>query len=412
MPATPSSDPATLRRSLRRTASWFLHSGIMLPADGSWGVAERVLLTDANEALDSIYQGFPAWTPHKGHCILESRRADCNFETALLFLLLSEVFHDRAYYDVAHNILRFLYHRSALLKRFDDEQDKAHPASVWNWSHQCWKPAIYFDDNSWCCALQLLIGKRWPEFDAEFHMTGWALRLADLLAAALPAYLRRDLGDKEAAPAAEWLGNTLQPHFGALACMALARACRETPKAEWRDAAELYLRYLLGTGEDFAASEYAYALIGASHCLAAFGDDTSRDVLALYRDRLLAKMDPETGNLPAEHREAPRGARLADTIYTLNWALLGLGCARAVADDAGLADAENKLRALLLDIQDDAPEAHLNGAWRGMYDLETRSWGGGNCYEGGAGSIYSGWTNAPIGCCMAFALLGSNLVDF
>ena len=32
-----------------------------------------------------------------------------------------------------------------------------------------------------------------------------------------------------------------------------------------------------------------------------------------------------------------------------------------------------------------------------MFDLTTRQWGGGNHYEGGADSIYTGWTNAPIG---------------
>lgn len=31
-----------------------------------------------------------------------------------------------------------------------------------------------------------------------------------------------------------------------------------------------------------------------------------------------------------------------------------------------------------------------------MYDLQARSRGGGDPAEGGANSIYTGWTNAPI----------------
>ena len=51
---------------------------------------------------------------------------------------------------------------------------------------------------------------------------------------------------------------------------------------------------------------------------------------------------------------------------------------------------------LLLKIQDADPAPQFNGCWRGMYDLQTGTWGGGDRYEGGAGSIYTGWTNAPI----------------
>jgi hypothetical protein len=30
------------------------------------------------------------------------------------------------------------------------------------------------------------------------------------------------------------------------------------------------------------------------------------------------------------------------------------------------------------------------------YDSRIGSWGGGDLFEGGGGSIYTGWTNAPI----------------
>jgi hypothetical protein len=67
----------------------------------------------------------------------------------------------------------------------------------------------------------------------------------------------------------------------------------------------------------------------------------------------------------------------------------------------------DKFSEFLADIQDSSPQKELHGCWRGMYDISNKSWGGGDCYEGGANSIYSGWTNAPIGwslaeCCSKF----------
>ncbi len=70
-----------------------------------------------------------------------------------------------------------------------------------------------------------------------------------------------------------------------------------------------------------------------------------------------------------------------------------------------------KLLELILKIQDPSPEKQFNGCWRGMYDMEKQSWGGGDRFEGGAGSIYSGWTNAPISTVIALDLLDRNLFD-
>ena len=51
-----------LKESLTLTWKWFQNSGVMIPGDGKWGVAERVLLTGGNcfeGGADSIYTG---WT--------------------------------------------------------------------------------------------------------------------------------------------------------------------------------------------------------------------------------------------------------------------------------------------------------------------------------------------------------------
>ena len=93
---------ARLEKSLELNLNWFRKSGVMLPEDGSWGVAERVLLTENNSALDKIRVDFPAWSDHDGkYSIIEQRRADCCMETALLFLLAGDS-------TTAENIINYL----------------------------------------------------------------------------------------------------------------------------------------------------------------------------------------------------------------------------------------------------------------------------------------------------------------
>jgi len=55
---------------------------------------------------------------------------------------------------------------------------------------------------------------------------------------------------------------------------------------------------------------------------------------------------------------------------------------------------------------------HLHGCWRGMYDMKMKKWGGGNCFEGGADSIYTGWTNAPIPWVVANSIQNTSLAEF
>ena len=106
-----------MKQKLLDNLRWFENSGVMLPKDGLWGVAERVAVTNGNEAIEEMLNSFPAWTMHENHCIIEQRRADCNFQTAYMYLLAFKVFNDENYYEIARNILDFLYFRSGLLNR-------------------------------------------------------------------------------------------------------------------------------------------------------------------------------------------------------------------------------------------------------------------------------------------------------
>ena len=80
----------------------------------------------------------------------------------------------------------------------------------------------------------------------------------------------------------------------------------------------------------------------------------------------------------------------------MNWAVLALQSLAAQSDKARFATAKDQVVALLLRIQDTTESPAFRGCWRGMYDLKAGGWGGGDRFEGGAGSVYTGWTNAPI----------------
>lgn len=137
-------------------------------------------------------------------------------------------------------------------------------------------------------------------------------------------------------------------------------------------------------------------LIGAATSAARLDDAGIARQARKVADSLIAQMDVD-GNIPSEwDREAPAGPRLVDTLYTMNWAIVGLLALYETTHNEKDLDALKKALALLLRIQDASPKKHLFGCWSGMYDLDANDWGGGSRFEGGVGSGYTGWTNAPI----------------
>ncbi len=391
------------RHSLKRSLEWFIRSGVMNPASGIWGVAERVALAADNSALDKTLAEFPAYSRIDGGYIIEQRRADCNFECAYLFLLAAEVFADSAYREIAVNILDFLYFRSGLLNRGKEK----YPPASWNWSTILRESRVWFDDESWCVFLALQIAAKYPKLNERYDLRHHALILSDALAevaiTTLPENLQYDGKTWWGDPAEVWLGNLALPHWGALVVMALARAAKENADPRYRNYIGRYLQYLQKQLPLLNASESSYALLGVKAAAHYLGMPEARKLSAALSEKLTAKL-ARYGNLPAEHYEAPCGEHLVDTIYTVNWATLALQSTPEV-------EATEKLLALLAKIQDNSSEVHLAGCWRGMYDLEQGAWGGGNAYEGGAGSIYTGWTNAPIAWAMALRILNRNLFD-
>ena len=72
-------DRQQLLAAVEANLVWFRQSGIMDPADGSWGVGERVLLTQENEALEKAKREGKAlfvdcYTSWCGPCHMMSKR--------------------------------------------------------------------------------------------------------------------------------------------------------------------------------------------------------------------------------------------------------------------------------------------------------------------------------------------------
>lgn len=395
-----------LKESIKLNIQWFENSGIMDPADGSWGVGERIVLTKNNEALEKTYKSFPAYVEHDEFSVIEHRRPDCCFETALMYLLAHKVFGDKKYYDTAENILLYLYRRSGMRNtKYED-----YPMGSWRWSYEQWHHTIYFDDNAWNCVIPFIIAQMAPELEAKFNLVDTSMQLADVIE---KAFLYQFPEVKKTDDRYVWHGDLKSPHWGSLVCMAFAYAYKLSSEEKYKNAIMAYNDYLDANKDEFTASEHAYIVIGESIAAAFLKDEKIEATARESADRLVSKQDTVTGNIPSEwSKEAPVGKHLVDTIYTQNWAVLGLHTLCALTKDERYGVAFEKAMNLLLKIQDKSPEKYLYGCWRGMYDLKAKGWGGGNCYEGGANSIYSGWTNAPISIVAAFELLGESLISY
>lgn len=92
---------------------------------------------------------------------------------------------------------------------------------------------------------------------------------------------------------------------------------------------------------------------------------------------------------------------LTDLVYTCGYALHGWLDAWRATDDPTHLDAASRLGEFLIDIQVDDATVAWDGAWRGSYDVDRRTWRGranqsNPIDEGGEFSVYTGWTTATI----------------
>ena len=396
----------TILQQVERNLNWFVRSGVVSPEDGYWGVAERIVITEGNEAAKTIREQFPTQTPHGNWVMIEPRRADCNFETALYFLAAGQVLENGVFSAIGENLVDYLYCRSGLLIR----RKITVPAGWWNWSHanlDCGR-AFWIDDNGKVGMLQRQIAKLAPHLAKRYQMEEWCICLADAVCDFFERSIAKGIFSD---PAKEISGDLSLPHWGGTATYALSAAYGLQQKERYRQNMRCFHAYFAEHLESFNGSELAYGVLSSAYAARGFEDKFCLELAGYAADRLIEKMDPVTGNIPAEHYEAPQGNGLVDLIYTVNWVLPALQCIAELDPSPRREEAYRKVLQLITSIQDHSGDIVFDGCWRGMYDLKAGKWGGGDRFEGGANSIYSGWTNAPIGLSLVLAAEGRSLLS-
>jgi hypothetical protein len=405
--------------AVRRNLAWFQRSGVMRPADGFWGVAERLAVTTGNGALDMTFRHFPCYTRLSSDvAAIEHRRADCNFETAFLFDLAAEALGKPALKAMADNLIDFLLARSHLRKRDDKDPN----AGLWGWAMPIRLDTCWTDDNAWVIILLLKLAARGrPELKPLGLQAGRTLHRHLTTFFTRHAENGREL-PRQAFADIPMSGLMLNPHWIGLACMALAHAAAADPALDCRAILDAYYAQVLdgppkrdaryaplpGTGRAWTLSEYAYLGLTAAVVARQFPGSRAGEI-AGHAGRELLRVQSGDGHFPAEHEEAPAAPHLADLVYTDNWAVLAFQHLHALTGDTAYRAAEEKSLRFLASIQDRDSSPLFNGCWRGMYDTQAGRWGGGDRFEGGASSIYSGWTNAPLSWAFLFAAGFGNL---
>ncbi|MGN0866800.1 MAG: hypothetical protein ACI4SG_03875 [Oligosphaeraceae bacterium] len=384
--------------SARRNLRWFRESPIMT-GGGAWGVGERILLTEDNEALGKIRDRFlvsKCYAP--GLDVLEQRRSDCNFQAALLFWLAGKILPSPEDEKTARDLLDFLYFRSGLLNRADERS----VIGGWTWTHVQRNFNLWMDDNAWCCVIPFLLARMDPGLEEQYELRKWG----KLLAADMRRMFNRSFDPAKETemvdPENIYAGKLEFPHWaGPIQCALVLSLELWEPSSPEYDAAEdavlRYLHFLDKRLSRYDSSELCYAMLLAGVMMFVPQVEVrGRELARRVYGELKRRIDGNPyGILPSEHDEAPLGPEKVDLIYTVNFGVLAL--AVSALHDRQYREPARKLAKFLAEIQDDGAERpELRGCWRGMYDAKLRTWGGGNRYEGGAGSIYSGWTNAPI----------------
>lgn len=416
------------RRAVERNLGWFLNSGVMRPADGFWGVAERVVILRDNEAARRINNVFPSQTAlADGASVLEHRRVDCCVQTAFLFDAAALALDRPELRETAKNLIEYLVRRSCL-RHTDASSGKC---GLWGWAAPLYKEPVWTDDNSWLIVVFSILSRNGHPELAEPAIA--AARTLHRHAAAYMHFLNEHGRDAlcpldartETDAAEKIIGLRLNPHWMGLVCMAFAHVAELDPGTPYYDVVETYFKTALygppkhdersgrniSAGLSWTLSEYAYLILSGSVVAKRFGCGPAMKAARTAAEILIKSQKPD-GHFPAEHYEAPVASHCADLIYTQNWATIGLQHAAGLFDDELGREcrlASERSLAFLAEIQDKSPSLAFNGCWRGMYDTERGIWGGGDCHEGGANSVYTGWTNAPISLSFLSAETGQNL---
>ncbi len=448
--------PDAERQALRRAVDWFGKSKLLLHpsrlkevdqaaqgdgllptpppdapnGDGSLGILEAPL---------SIIQSDGSQTQSV------ARRGDCTAESAMALAFGGRVFDEQDTSTIARRLLDYYYFASTA--RQGERADPKHGAFglvAWGISSPAWYVANYGDDNArlllGTLASAALLGEdRWDEpmmrcLLANLRTTGRLgfrgdrIDLGPLGERGWRHFYERDVVN-------------LAPHFEAYLWACYLWAYQRTGDEAFLTRT---LNAIRATVEAFPkgirwtnglAQERARLLLPLAWLVKIQDTPEHREWLRQAVEGLLALQDdsggireelgpPGQGMMPPPRSNEEYGLNeasliqqngdpVADMLYTVNFAFLGLHEAAAAVRDPRWLAAEDKLARFLVRIQiRSTARPELDGGWFRAFDMRRwEAWGSNADAGWGAWAIESGWTQGWIGSVLALRQLRTTLWD-
>lgn len=426
------------RLAFRRSVDWVESSGLLMP-EARWPALSNLMVQGiemeyaplpsgtSGDGRRGILEGYASNIRHDGRQPLRlPLRADCQAETAMGLALKGRVHRNGRQWQIASNLLDFLYFNSDLCS--GPRGDPAHPAFGligWGSTMPLWKVANYGDDNARTMLATLLAAgslgsSRWDEpllraLVANLRTTGTLGFRGDRVdMAPLEHHGWRHFHD------AHTVNDS--PHFEAYSWACFLWAYRQTGQPEfldktkrgirlmmegypekwrWNDNMErarmlLCLAWLVRI-EDTAEHRHwtrrvAEDLIASQHASGALRE-RFRSTPGSHYQIPASNEAYGTGEAPLLHQN---GDPVSDQLYVGGFALLGLHEAAAALADERLRSAADRLVEFLCRIQIAAPtRPELHGAWFRAFDFEKwEPWASSGDAGWGAWSIEAGWAQA------------------
>lgn len=422
------------RQAVLRGARWYDTSGMITGPranpDGSQGIREAILSN---------------FKPDGTQVLGEAIRGDCTTESAMALAFASRLGNDRRYADIVFRALNFyLFESDARKKERGDPDNGNYGLIAWGISSPAWYKANYGDDNArvmlaTLAASALLKTDRWDEpmmmcLLANLRTTGRSgfrtgrLDVGPLTANGWEHYFNR-------APV------NPHPHFESYLWACYLWAYNQTGDELFLQRATSALNVTMARFPDRMpwtnglAQEKARLVLPLAWLVRVNDTQEARAMLTRATDALIALQapcgaiaeevgDPRLGQYPPPRSNeaygsteasliAANGDPVADLLYTVNFAFLGLHEAAAATGDPGVMRAEDRLAEFLCRIQvSSAGLPQVDGGWFRAFDFKRWEPWASNADSGwGAWAIESGWTQGWIMSVLAMREMGTSLWD-
>lgn len=408
-PVIETTGPQQRSEALRRTAEWFLRSGIMPAADGSSGIYENV-----HSITAAIY---------------EDRRPDCHAHAALFFHLYGKYTGDARWERISKQLL------STIL---DGNYQDLDPASAtygffkWYDFPEMQPDQIFSDDNAWVCLILLYLYRQTanPLYKERGMLTAQAMLATQqedgLRANCLIGGDLRELGLAKGANTREASGN---PHFESIAHAAFIQAYLVSRRECYLDTAmkgslallerfdHLNLLYSRTSGVSRFVLPLTYLEKHDSTGKIRQGLDAILTYLRQHRHECGAIEEADNPDPDKYMKEDTgvfryNGEGIADLLYTNNFLAINLWEGWKQSGRESFHDLAQGVADFLSAAQIRSENPRFDGGWMRAFDVNLGEYFGNNGDTGwGPYCMESGWTEALIGSGLLLQEMNMSLFD-